>query len=57
MPAACARWQMSSTGKVRAVAEVMWLTKMTLVRGVTPAQSAATMASAVVAGRGMCWRT
>ena len=57
MPAARARRQISASGKISAVGLVMWLRKMTLVRGVTPDQNNSTNSACVVTGVGMCCRT
>src|SRR5665811_922213 len=51
----CARARISSTGRISAVPEVMWLRKMARVRSVTPSHRASTIASAVVAGNGIGW--
>ena len=53
MPAALALRQISSAGNTRAVSLVMWLRKITLVRGVTWAQNRSTKSAWVLTGTGM----
>lgn len=55
MPCAAARWQISATGKVIAVGEVMWLTMMARVRGVTPCQSCSMTSAALARGSVIGW--
>jgi hypothetical protein len=50
MPAARARRIISLPGNMIAVGEVMWLRKMTRVRGVTPIQKSSMNFSSVVNG-------
>ncbi len=52
-PASRARRHSSFAGNVSAVALVMWLMKITRVRGVTPPQNCSTKSSCVVTGKGM----
>ncbi len=53
MPARRARAQISATGNTSDVGEVSWLSRMTFVRGVTPAQKCSTNSACVVTGSGM----